>query len=281
MVDNHLLPMREVDKISIGIFDINGTIQDREGVPKQITEAFKEMGRRGLRTTVATGRGVVRAKELLGEALPTVVSPGMPVSVENGGRLSTLDGKNLIYHTLSSDVRTSTLDILSAQQSDIEFAAYYPRDSRRGISLWTPTGNVPSSFTKRHGDFDELHTDTVADLEKRMAEDEACMVIVKPQDIALAEAFQGANVEINEGELNVLNAGINKGQGVLDIAEFTGVSLDEIMVAGNDHNDKSMLELPVGGKLFVGGNSVDLSDDRIIRFDTPSSLGNYLRQLES
>jgi hydroxymethylpyrimidine pyrophosphatase-like HAD family hydrolase len=271
--------MSEVSEISIGIFDINGTIQDREGVPKQITEAFKEMGRRGLRTTVATGRGVVRAKELLGEALPTVVSPGMPISVENGGRLSTLDGKNLIYHTLSSDVQTSTLDVLSTQKSDVEFAAYYPRDSRRGISLWTPTGNVPASFTKRHGDFGELHTDTVADLGKRMLDDEACMLIVKPRDIALATAFAGANVEINEGELNILNGGINKGRGVLDIAEFTGTPLNQVMVAGNDHNDVSMLELSVGRKLFVGDNEVNLVDERIIQLATPYLLGRYLKKL--
>lgn len=273
--------MSEVDKISIGIFDINGTIQDREGVPKQVTEGFDAMARAGLRTTIATGRGVTRAKELLGDTLAAVVSPDMPISVENGGRLASLDGENRIFHRMSADVRKSTLDVLASEQDDIEFVAYYPRDNSRGISLWTPGGKVPTSFAERHGSFGELHTDTVLALARRIEEDEACMLIVKPRDISLADAFSGANVEINEGELNILNDGVNKGQGVLDIAEYAGVSLDQVMVAGNDYNDVSMLDLPVGKKFFVGDNEVSLQDDHVIRIATPALLGDYLKELHS
>lgn len=277
MVDNRLLPMREVQEISVGIFDINGTIQDKEGVPEQVSDAFRAMGHSGLRTTIATGRGINRAKELLGDTLPLVVSPGMPLSVENGGRLTTRDGANITYHTLSGDVQTNALDILQAEQGEVEFAAYYPRDNKRGIVLWSPNGDVPDSFIQRHGMFGELHSDSILDLAKRIKDDEACMLIIKPRDIAMATAFRDANVEINEGELNVLNHGVNKGQGVLDIAEFTGMPLDALMVAGNDHNDVSMLSLPVGRKFFVGDNEINLHDEKIIRVSTPVLLGDFLK----
>lgn len=273
--------MTKTHEIRIGIFDINGTIQDKDGVSLEVREAFVAMGRGGLRTTIATGRGVSRAKELLGDTLDTVVSPGMPISVENGGRLATIGGDNIRYHELDSDVRVSTLDVLSEARDDIEFAAYYPRDTRRGISLWTPSGEVPLSFTQRHGVPGEVHTDSITELDRRVEKDEACMLIVKPRDITLADAFQDANVELNEGELNILNAGVNKGRGVLDIAEYTDTPLDQVMVAGNDHNDRPMFELPVARKLFVGDNEVTVAQGQLIHFTTPALLGGYLKKLGS
>lgn len=273
--------MTKEAKISIGIFDINGTIQDEVGIPQEVTEAFKAMGRSGLRTTIATGRGVKRAQELLGNTLHTVVSPTMPISVENGGRLATLDGDNIIYHELHPDIRVSALDVLAGTQDDIEFAAYYPRDNHRGISLWTPQGEVPASFTLRHGEPGEVNADSIIGLDRRMKEDKACMLIVKPRSVDLVEDFHDANVELNEGELNILNAGINKGRGVRDIAEYIRTPLNQVMVAGNDYNDKPMLELPVGKRLFVGNNKIDMPVDSLGHFATPALLGNYLRRLHS
>lgn len=279
--NNKHFPMNSTHEISLGIFDINGTIQDKNGVPKEVIEGFKAMGRNGLRTTIATGRGVSRAKQLLGDALHTVVSPGMPISVENGSRLATLDGKNIAHHTLSPDVRKSSLDIIDSERDDIEFVAHYPQDNRRGISLWTPNGEVPMSFTQRHGSFGEIYTDSVSDLDARVEADKAGMLIIKPRDTELAAAFTGANVEINETELNILNGSVNKGRGVQDIAEYTGVPLEEISVAGNDYNDLSMLRLATGRKFFVGDNKIDSYSDTVIRLATPALLGAYLSTLYS
>lgn len=275
--NNKHFPMSNTHEISLGIFDINGTIQDKNGVPKEVIEGFKAMGRNGLRTTIATGRGVSRAKELLGDALHTVVSPGMPISVENGSRLATLDGKNIAHHTLSPDVRKSSLDIIDSERDDIEFVAHYPQDNRRGISLWTPNGEVPMSFTQRHGSFGEIYTDSVSDLDARVEADKAGMLIIKPRDTELAAAFTGANVEINEAELNVLNENVDKGRGVQDIAEYVGVPLREVLVAGNDHNDIPMFTQLVGEKLFVGDNEISFPPGAFLRFSTPALLGNYLK----
>lgn len=267
-------------EIKAGVFDINGTIQEKTGVPFPIVSAFQFLGSIGVRTTVATGRGYRRALQLLNGRSQDIISQDMPRIVENGGRIVSPNGENMRYHALLSDVSDMAIDAIRAVAADVEYVAYYPKQPNAGIRYWSPDGEVAQNFIARHGLAAAVHADGFEQLARRITRHKPCMLIVKPRDGGVAGSFTGANVELNEGELNVLNDGVNKGSGVVDVSEQVGIPLEHFMVAGNDHNDRSMFELPTGLVIHVGEKPVEFANsEKWVHVATPRLLGDYLKEL--
>lgn len=267
-------------EIKAGVFDINGTIQEKTGVPLSIVSAFHFLGSIGVRTTIATGRGYRRALQLLEGRPDSIISQGMPRIVENGGRIVSPSGENLRYHALPTEVSDMAIDAIRAVVADVEYVAYYPRQPKADIQYWSPDGEVAQKFIARHGPATAVCADGFDQLARRITRHKPCMLIVKPRDMGVAGSFTGANVELNEGELNVLDVGVNKGSGVVDVSEQIGVSLEHFMVAGNDHNDRSMFELPTGLGIHVGEKPLEVTNSKkLVHVATPSLLGTYLKEL--
>lgn len=269
-----------MEKIKLGIVDINGTIHtDAHGISQQVRAGFKHLRDSNVVTTIATGRGLRRAGELLGEDWHNIVSSGAPVSVENGGRLATQDGKNLRYHRMGQTTTESALDVVNANLAEVKFVAYYPKQPDQGAVLWTPNGGATAArteFLRRHGEPGEVRNHSLPELARKIAEDQACMLIVNFHTPGMEEVFSDANMVVNGPELNILEHGVSKGKGVEDIADATGIPLDDIFVAGNDHNDVPMFVLPVGRKLLVGDTVTENIPD-VVRLPRPEALGNYLK----
>ena len=100
-----------MEKIKLGIFDIDGTIRIKEKIPKEIIKGFNSLWESGVITTVATGRGYVRIREILGNFFPKIVSQSAPIGVENGGRISNTNrDTNIFYFPLTEEeIRSSLL----------------------------------------------------------------------------------------------------------------------------------------------------------------------------
>ncbi len=264
----------------LGIFDINGTIHtDARGVPQEVRDGFRNLHNNNVVTTIATGRGLRRARELLGEDWSNIVSSGVPVSVENGGRLVTQDGRNLRYHQMGRTTAASALDVVHANLAEIKFVAYYPKEPDKEAVLWTPNGDATKArteFITRHGEPGKSMNGSLPKLARRIVDDQACMLIVNFHTSGMEGVFTGTNMVVNGPELNVLEDGVSKGKGVEDIAGVLGVPLVDVVVAGNDYNDIPMFALPVGGKLLVGG-TVTETIPGLIRLPTPEALGCYLQ----
>jgi hydroxymethylpyrimidine pyrophosphatase-like HAD family hydrolase len=263
----------------VGVFDINGTIQDSTGIPPSVVDAFSALWSAGIQTTVATGRGFRRTQELLLNNFDYIISQTLPLIVENGARMVDRRGQNIVYHQLPPDIVDSAVSVIARRAEDIDYVAYYPCSSARPMEVWqAPNGDL-DTLHARHGHNVEHFSGKIALLSERMTEDEPCMLIVKPKtSVSMVDEFTGANVEINEGELNVLDRGVHKGSGVADLATHLGVPLQHFIVGGNDHNDRSMLELSVGRSYFVGSNPVAFRDpSRIIFVASPDVLAEHLR----
>lgn len=271
-----------MERPKLGIVDINGTIHtDKDGISPKIRTGFRHLWDSHVITTVATGRGLRRSGELLGSDWKNIVSTGAPVSVENGGRLATQDGRNLRYHQMGLTTTESALNVVSTHLADVKFVAYYPKQPDQGAVLWTPSSDATAAraeFIKRHGEPSELRNRSLPELARKIAEDQACMLIVNFHIPGMEEAFSDANMVVNGPELNVLEHGVSKGKGVEDIADVTGIPLVDIFVAGNDHNDVPMLVLPVGRKLLVG-DTVTKNMPNVVRLSSPEALGDYLSNM--
>jgi HAD superfamily hydrolase (TIGR01484 family) len=271
-----------MERLSIGIVDINGTIHtNQEGVSKSVVESFKYLWTKGITTTIVTGRGFRRSRELLGESGDKIITRIMPISVENGGRLITQEGKNIKYYPLTPSEIKSILDVVQTQTDKIDFIGYYPQNPNDKAVVWSQNCDPTNEFSKRHGNFFEITKLTLPELTQRIEQDKPCMLIVKLNTPKIKDLFYGTNMVVNETELNFLSAGINKGTGVKDISELMDVPLSRVFVAGNDHNDYPMMRLDVGKKFFVGDNTEGLKNIAdIVNLCTPNDLGNYLFQME-
>lgn len=268
-----------MEKLRLGIVDINGTIHtDTRGISQPIRSGFKQLHDTSVITTVATGRSLKRAGELLGRDWGTIVSVGAPVSVENGGRLITQSGQNLRYYPMHHSTIESALDVVSNNLSEVSFVAYYPKQPDQGAVLWTPNGGADAAreeFIQRHGEPEITDSRPLSELARKLEEDTSCMLIVNFKSSGMEEAFANANIVVNGPELNVLETGISKGKGVEDIADVLQMPLNTVFVAGNDHNDIPMFALPVRKKLLVGDIVKETMPD-VIQVQTPEALGAYL-----
>ncbi|HEX5797380.1 MAG TPA: HAD family hydrolase [Candidatus Saccharimonadales bacterium] len=265
------------EKIRLGVFDVNGTIHtDATGIPGEIKAGFENLHEQGIGTTIITGRGLSTARALLGHDWPIIVSEGLPASTENGSRLISADGKVVRHHPLSDDEVVALADGIKDASESIRYLAYHPLDTEAGAVLWA-TGLKPvDDFAKRHGSYERFHSsweNLISDLVK----DQVSMVIIGG-DKSAAEALAGSNVIINGTELNVLSAGVDKARGIEDIVEHLDLDLSEAIVAGNDHNDLSMLALDVGRSIFVEGalDKSPLAEGLEVVEDT-QGLGQYLQ----
>lgn len=274
--------LRSKEAITIGVFDINGTIHtDESGISEQVRLGFESLHRQDISTTVITGRGINRAEDLLGEDWQSIVSPGMPISVENGSRLLSPDRTNIRHHPLSKDETDYAIDEVLSAEEKIKYLAYYPRNPLSGAVLRASGLDAVATFTEQHGAPGTYTDEKLAEFAKRLRADKASMIIVGASPEKVEGSFSEANVVANGVEVNILGAGVDKSRGVTDISEATGTPMDEILVAGNDHNDTGMLMLPVGKKLFVDG-VVELDFDHSVEtFPDPEALGAGLQGSES
>lgn len=264
--------------IEIGIFDMDGTIRSKGIIPSQIEQGFEALHQNGILTTCITGRGYSRLVEILGPQGLTILSPNVPIGIENAGRIvDQLGQKNLKYYPLTIEEIASTIETLSAET--VEFAAYFRQNSQEKAVLWTPHSAQLDTLAASMGHFAEINNCSLEKFARRMKQDRPCMLNVKTRTADFRDEFpRGINLVYNEGVININTQGINKGTGVQDISDILNIQLKSVLIVGNDENDLPMYRMPVGKKIFVGSLYEDqiakVSD--VIRVEDPVALGNYL-----
>lgn len=268
-----------MERVRLGLFDVDGTIRSRGKISPEIERGFRNLWEtEQVSTTVVTGRGYVRLREILGNKWQNIISAGLPVALENAGRITTQTGENIRYYPLSTNEIVSTLQIINRSPSEVLFVAHFPELVEQKPVIWTPDSKEAEKFNAQYGHFADITTSPLSDLEKRIRGDNPCMIMVKPRSPEFKSEFKNANAVFNEGEINIMTIGVHKGKGVEDISSIADVPLINCMIAGNDDNDISMFYLPIGVKIVVGDRLKDrlVSEKNIAFIPTPEELGNYL-----
>ncbi len=134
-----------MEKINLGIFDIDGTIRIHDKIPREIIKGFNSLWESGVITTVATGRGYVRVREILGNSFQKIISQNAPIGVENGGRILNTNGDtNIHYFPLTEEEVRSSLLLMN--EKNIKFIVYYPENVLQKPVLWTHSnGRYPKN----------------------------------------------------------------------------------------------------------------------------------------
>lgn len=278
---------------SHGSFDIDGTLTHEKQVPAEIITGFKDIQSAGMITTVITGKGRPHAQHLFGQMLKQVISPTTIAGFENSGRITTLGGhENIQYFPLLQEEITAFL--LKVPLLDLDFFAYYRENPRDKSVLWTTGNNDHAAELKsKYEFFANITNDPLTSIAQRMTSDQPCMLAMKPRDPAItADIFQeltGINLNCvrNEGAIDMNHEGINKGHGVLTMRDILdlrlgilpNLQLEQMMVAGNDLNDISMLNLPVGQRVIVGNKLDGIIAMPHVNVSTAIELGQHLSKL--
>ncbi len=268
-------------ELSLAIFDLDGTIKIRDGIPHEIFAGIEHIQSQDITTTIMTGKGKDHLRRTLGANWDTLISQNSPVGLENGGRITNTSGtENIRYHALSPDEISAQITLL--ESGELPFLLYVPENPNQKAKVWLKNEREAALFS----DTDYLHYDIftapITELHTQIRQDNPCMFVFQPYSAGFrAEIPRDINIVSNEGVLHMNAQGINKGSGVLDLASITGSTLNEIMIAGNDENDIPMFELPVNRRVLVGEYEGIMSMPDLTKVADVNGLGSYLSLLDN
>lgn len=276
----------------LAIFDLDGTIATHGVVAPTVLEGLKHLRQAGCITTLSTGRGYVRLKQLLGDVFEEVISPDALIILEHGTKLVDRAGTTIFGEFLSADEIDHVIDFVRANIELFRIAWFNPADVSRKISVWCPDEQEVDEEIEKRGSYAEVFTGSLEELKQALLREQLTSVTFKLRDhiqvhnLKLSFTRTETNVIFQDGNMEFLRNNINKGLAVLEAAHKLDVAKDDLLLAGNAINDVEMLDLDVGRSLLIdaaGKNSPILqylsSPENVTVLSSPDALGTYLQQL--
>lgn len=249
-----------MEKFKLLVFDIDGSLLVPGCPPPETTvRDITILQQNGIHTTVGSGRGYPRIMKNIAP-----IKPNCPLICEDGGLLANhLDGSILVSHPLVAQYINTLKPVF--ESGDVFLAAFLPlgqsqyifySDSTKESSEFIASLSKPysQSLCSQHYPV----TEWPKFLLEATSTHKCVKISIKPKELKSLRFPEGIEQSLNEGIHNVNPPGINKGTGVLDLAERLHIHLSEVVVIGNDYNDIPMFKLPVGAKVVVGNTCPDL-----------------------
>ncbi len=255
-----------MNKPKLWILDIDGTCNE---AVYQVLQQYQVLGHY---ITFATGRGYLRTIQALAG-----FKPNTPLILEDGGRITEVNGENIRLNQLSVNEIFSVKNVLQANKNKIDLAVFYPLESQKlnflalndaADTMISKLKTVKGSTTRRIDCFIDLAVSLGCVMITIIAKNESQLIL--PNTISWAMAA---------GEYNIHPQGINKASGVRDIASLLNITYQDVVVIGNDDNDISMFEMPVKMKIAVGSN-IQLQKLSTHSVKTPDELAKLLNKIK-
>lgn len=254
--------------------DIDGTLLDSRGrVPAANVEAIDQAVARGVKVVIATGRSFHFALQALGQ-LPEALT----LIVHNGAIARSRAGETLLRRLLPQATALAVLGATAAWRGEATAVFDRPLAGQLVYDLMDWSHPNRRRFKERNHEI----ILAVERLEDAMVEDPVQIAFnggVEPmREVAAHLAAQAIapDLEVLLTEypsrdfsmVDVCAAGITKGTGLAVVAARFGITQDEVMAVGDNHNDLDMLrwagtgvimgnaarELLQGGFHVTGGN---------------------------
>jgi Cof subfamily protein (haloacid dehalogenase superfamily) len=239
--------------------DIDGTLLDsRWTLPEANRAAIAEATRRGIEVALVTGRRY-------DFAMPIALQIGAPLTmiVSNGAIIRTQDGETRLRHLLPRDTAARVLEITRLWRDSA--AVIFDRPCKNVILETFATDDpIRTAYYARNKEF----IGQAIPLESCLTEDPLqVMLSGKVDSMREAEAVLRAsqateNFKVastvyesrNFSMIDVLHPQCSKGTALAEWATLRGLTREEIMAVGDNHNDLEMLSF--AGVPVVMGNCV-------------------------
>jgi Cof subfamily protein (haloacid dehalogenase superfamily) len=245
--------------IGLIAIDIDGTLLDsRWQLPSSNAEAVALAGARGIEVVLATGRRFEFARPVLA-LVPSIRT----IIVSGGSATKRRDGTTILRRALPVATAARVLEATVAFRDAV--GVVFDRVGPRQVVYERIAWDDP-----RHRGYFERNRDALAEvtpLEACLTEDPLQVMAaggvapMRALAAALAalpdrERFEVALTEYPARDLSIVDvtaAGVSKGSALADLARARGLSREAVMAIGDNHNDRTMLE--VAGVPVVMGNA--------------------------
>lgn len=241
--------MKSKKMLKLVATDLDGTfLKDDKSISKENLEALKSLGEKGILRVVATGRNLVKTKEVIAAYVPfdyIVFSSG-------AGVYDCKNEKLLFYQNLDKHIVQQLSELLVAR--DLNFHLFKPVPEN--FKCWYHRGTVPCSEFESYFDYHQSHAEPLP--ANRNIDSEACQfLVVFPNNM---DRFQALKDEIQEKFpdvkvvrtsspletgyiwMEIFHRSVSKGNGVKFVCDSLQIEHEFTLGIGNDYNDLDLLE---------------------------------------
>jgi len=276
----------------LAIFDVDGTIADHGLISPNIVKAMHHLHKLGCKTTVSTGRGYVRLKEMLGATFNDIISPDALIILEHGTKIVDHNGNAIFGEYFNDREIDHVIDFTRSNIGLFKLAWFNPIDVSKKVEVWCSDARDVQEETAKRGHYAHVFTSSIGELEDLLLTQKLTNVTLKLKDYVRVENLKLAftrtdtNVIFQDGNMEFVKNNINKGLSVLKVAKHLKVRTEDLLIAGNAINDVEMLDINAGTVVLVSqGDDRNTilaylsSPEKVIKVDSPNDLSSYLLSL--
>ena len=276
----------------LALFDVDGTIAENSFVSPKVIEGLRHLRSKGCITTISTGRGYIRLKEMLGDNFDEIISPEALIILEHGTKIVTKQGSVIFGEYFSPREIDHVVDFARANIKIFKLVWFNPDDVSQKVQVWCADERDVQAETAKRGYYADVFTSSIGELKDLLLEHKLTNVslklkdYVKVENLKLAFTRTDTNVIFQDGNMEFVKSNTNKGLAVLYVANKLKVKLDDLLIAGNAINDVEMLDIGAGKTILVSKAEVRTTilsylsnPGSITNVDTPNDLGRYLLEI--
>ena len=277
----------------LAVFDVDGTIATHGIVPSSVIDGMHHLHRKGVVTTVSTGRGYVRLQEALGDAFEAIISPEALIIVEHGTKIVDRDGHTKFGEFFNEREIDHIIDFTRANLGLFKLVWFNPNDIvKTKVQVWCADQKDVQSEIAKRGHYADVFSSSIGELEDLLLTQKITNVTLKLKDyvkvenLKLAFTRSDTNVIFQDGNMEFVKNNTNKGLAIEWIARRMKIPHNDLLVAGNAINDVEMLDVDSKITVLVGPSEIRQTiksylskNEEIVEVETPTDLGNHLLNL--
>lgn len=241
--------MNKYQTVKLVATDLDGTfLGSDKSVSSENMEALQLLGEKGIVRVIATGRNLMKTKEVI---LPEI--PFDYIVFSSGAGVFDCNNNELVYHqNMDGQVTRKLTEFLL--QSDLNFHVF--RAVPENFRCWYHRGNSPCVEFENYLKYHQLYSE-VLPVHIEMSSDACQFLVVFPNDLdrflsfkqEVESAFHGIKVVRTSSPLEtgyiwmeIFHESVSKGNGVKFICDSLGIGHEFTLGIGNDFNDLDLLE---------------------------------------
>jgi HAD superfamily hydrolase (TIGR01484 family) len=280
-------------KLKLAIFDIDGTIANKGVIPPEVISGIKHLHDIGCITSISTGRGYVRLREVFGDNFDNLISPQSLIIIEHGTKIVDHDGNIIIADYFKDSEIEHVVDFLRANIGIFKLVWFNPIDVTKKIPVWCADEKDVQAETQKRGHYADVFTCSIGELEESLLKQKLTNISLKLKDYVKVENLKlsftrtDTNIIFQDGNMEFIKNNINKGLALAEVLRKLNIDSSELLIAGNAINDVEMLDYEAGYKILVSKGedratilSYLSSPESIIKVDTPEELGHFLLSIK-
>ena len=276
----------------LAIFDIDGTIATAGEIPEEVVAGITHLQSLGFTTTISTGRGYVRIRELFGPLFEKLISPDALIVMEHGTKIVHRDGEIEFAEYLAPDDIEYVIDFIRVNIEIIKIVWFNSADSSAPVQVWVYDPRDLAQEVEQRGHYAEVVHGSLGRLRELLLARPLSNVTarlrdhVKVQNLKLALSHAPMSLVFLDGNMEFIRNNANKGLAVLYLLNKYGLRADDLMVAGNAINDVEMLDIGAAHRIVVGEAEnrqpvlARLSDtENVVLVDSPREFGLWMQEM--